>query len=161
MTFETFFYGKEFSERFREKYNILEDILISMKINNEIIYLRREKNSKNDYILGKILAIDFLINNKFTKIADKISEESMNVFINENTKLFGNEVFLNKFKKTYNIIDVELLVYGATSVFNDIYKLMFSDKYTEVIRDLKENSETLKNFLFDIFNNDIFKEYED
>ncbi len=161
MTFETFFYGKEFSERFRGKYNILEDILISMKINNEIIYLRREKNSRNDYILGKILAIDFLINNKFTKIADKISEESMNVFINENTKLFENEVFLNKFKRTYNIIDVELLVYGATSVFNDIYKLMFSDKYTEVIRDLKENSETLKNFLFDIFNNDIFKEYED
>lgn len=161
MTFETFFYGNEFSERFKDKYNILEDILISMKLNNELTYLKRPEDSKKDYILGKVLASDFLINNKFTKVADKISEEAMNTFILEVSKIFGNGVFLNQFKRTHNINDVELLVYGATSVLNDIYKLMFSDGYTEVIRDLKDNTETLNNFVNGIFKNKLFLDLED
>lgn len=166
MDFKNYFAGDEHKDLFNffiNNFDKLSNVLFLYKQVQEWKLFIKDNNDISDnnifaidMLKGKVFAINFLIDNDFVGIVDKVSIDTMDRFLYDMEKWMNNGVFLSKHKRESNFINPNDFINGAISTFNDVFKLMFTDSSSEILNQLNEdflnltmwNNNTLKNCHF-------------
>lgn len=183
MTFDTFFYGNTNKNNFLNNFDKLKNILFiykqikewDFKLTSEANLNRIENvdDFKIDYYNGRVFASNFILQKNFIDNIDKFSEDSFDKFLTEMERILNNNVYSNKYTRDYNIKNYNDFVNGAICVFNDVFRLMFTDKASEVLNDLNEcnlnytiwnNNNLIFNFIdgyepMSVFNDDVTENF--
>ena len=134
MNLESYFSKSKETNQYSNKREELEQIIIVAK--QQALWMKAiEERNDNSYYQGLCYGYDILLTNDVKVLAEKLSEESFDRLLRENSNWLSNKILLLKLK----IKDERSFKAGCETALNNLYRLMFTDKQSEVISELKDS----------------------
>lgn len=134
---ESYFLPVVVNNQYINRKDELEQIIIISKQNSTWMNLITIEEDKKSYYQGCIYGYDILLKNDVKQLANKLSEDTMNIFLQDMQKYLLNNV--SNIDSINNKEYVESFTNGCISALNNFYRLLFTDKESEVLSELRDS----------------------